>query len=104
MPQAVALLATSIKSSAMQYNALVLPHLDNYCSVVWQECTKGLTMKLERVQNYGIRVILYFHSHPEQSGQLRKRLIMKWMSIEKRKMARAVLVRRCVLKKASIKG
>ena len=55
-------------------------------------------MKLERVLNYGIRVI-YFHSHSEHSGQLRKRL--KWMSIEKRReMARAVLVQRCVMKKA----
>ena len=65
LSQAVALLATSVKSSAMQYNALVLPHLDN-CSVVWQECTKELRMKLERVQNYGIRVI-YFHSHPKHT-------------------------------------
>ena len=35
------------------YNALVLPHLD-YCSVVWQESTKDLRMKVERVQNYGM--------------------------------------------------
>ena len=39
------------------YNALVLPHLD-YCSVVWQECIKDLRMKIERVQNYGMRIIL----------------------------------------------
>ena len=36
------------------YNALVLPHSD-YCSVVWQECTKDLRMKIERVQNYGMK-------------------------------------------------
>ena len=39
------------------YNAMVLPHLD-YCSVMWQECTKEVGMKLERVQNYGMRIIL----------------------------------------------
>ena len=45
------------------YNALVLPHLD-YCSVrsllssLARECTKDLRMKLERVQNYGMCIIL----------------------------------------------
>ena len=34
------------------YNALVLPHLD-YCAVV-----KDLRMKIERVQNYGMCIIL----------------------------------------------
>ena len=38
-------------------NALVLPHLD-YCSVVWQERTKELQQKAERVQNYGMCLIL----------------------------------------------
>ena len=38
------------------YNALVLPHLD-YCCVVWQECGKVLQQKLERIQNYGMRLI-----------------------------------------------
>jgi len=31
------------------YNAMVLPHLD-YCSVLWQECTKDLRKQLERVR------------------------------------------------------
>ena len=39
------------------YNTLVLPHMD-YCSVVWQECSRELRQKLERVQNYGMRLIL----------------------------------------------
>ena len=39
------------------YNAMVLPHLD-YCSVVWQECTMELRKKVERIQNYGMRLIL----------------------------------------------
>ena len=39
------------------YNAIILPHLD-YCSVVWYECAVSLRMKVERVQNYGMRLIL----------------------------------------------
>ena len=39
------------------YYALVLPYLD-YCCVLWQECGKELQQKLERVQNYGMRLIL----------------------------------------------
>ena len=43
-------LPSGIKKKA--YNALVLPHLD-YCAVV-----KDLRMKIERVHNYGMRIIL----------------------------------------------
>ena len=50
-------------------NALVLPHLD-YCSVVWQECTKDLKMKIERVQNYGMHIIL---SQPPRTPSKRSR-------------------------------
>ena len=39
------------------YNALVLPHLD-YCSVVYHSCNISNSNKLERVQNYAMRVIL----------------------------------------------
>ena len=45
------------------YNAMVLPHLE-YCSVVWQECAVELRSMLERVQNYGMRLIL---SNPPDS-------------------------------------
>ena len=48
-------LPVSIKKKL--YNALVLPHLD-YCCVLWQECKVELQQKLERVQNYGTRLIL----------------------------------------------
>ena len=64
-------LPTSIKTKL--YKALVLPHLD-YCSVVWQECTKDLQRKkVERIQNYGMRLIL---SKPPRtpSEELRLRL------------------------------
>ena len=49
------------------YNA---PYLD-YCSVVWQECSQCLRQKLERVQNYGMRIIL---SENPYSDDLRKEL------------------------------
>ena len=29
------------------YNALVLPHMD-YCSVIWQKCSRELRQKLEK--------------------------------------------------------
>ena len=41
----------------MLYNALVLPHLD-YCSTVYNSCSISLSDKLERVQNYAMRIIL----------------------------------------------
>ncbi len=39
------------------YLSFVLPNLE-YCSVVWDRCGAALTCKLERVQNYALRVIL----------------------------------------------
>ena len=39
------------------YTALVLPRLDYY-NVVWQECAKSLQLKVEQIQNYGMRLVL----------------------------------------------
>ena len=39
------------------YNALVLPHLD-YCCVLWQECRTQLQQRVERIQNYAMRLNL----------------------------------------------
>ena len=75
------------------YNALVLPYL-NYCSVVWQECSQCLRQKLERVQNYGMRIIL---SRPPRtpSGDLCEEL--NWTTLEaRRNMNRLCLVYKCV--------
>ena len=75
------------------YNALVLPHLD-YCSVVWQECSEGLRQKLERVQNYGMRLIL---SKPPRTPSAGLREELQWLSLEKRReVSRLALVHRCV--------
>ena len=51
-------------------------------SVVWQECTKDLRMKIERVQNYGMRIIL---SQPPRTPSKRLRDKLKWMTLEKRR-------------------
>ena len=76
------------------YNATVLPHLD-YCSVVWQECTQDMRKRLERVQNYGMRIIL---SQPPRTPSKGLRQNMNWMTLEKRReMSRLTLVQRCVL-------
>ena len=48
------------------YNALVLPHME-FCSVVWQECSREVRQKLERVQNYGMhRCVGVLHGQLEQ--------------------------------------
>ena len=47
----------TLKTRMVLYNAVVLPHLE-YCSVVWANCTKKLQTRLERLQNYGMRVIV----------------------------------------------
>ena len=83
------------------YNALVLPHMD-YCSVVWQKCSRELRRKLERVQNYGIRLIL---SQPPRTHSEEMRQRLNWLTLEKRRvMARLCMMHRCVLKEYSMKS
>ena len=75
------------------YNALVLPHLD-YCSVVWQECTKELQQKEERIQNYGMQFIL---SNPPRTDSSGLRETLKWTSLTERgRLLKMALVHRCV--------
>ena len=57
------------------YNALVLPHLD-YCCVVWQECGKVLQQKVERIQNYAMRLIC---SKPPRTSSQDLRKSMNWI-------------------------
>ena len=40
------------------YNSLVQPHFD-YCNVVWGNCSKNLSSKLQRLQNRAARVITF---------------------------------------------
>ena len=93
------LLPSTIKKEL--YNALVLPHMD-YCSVVWQECSRELREKLERVQNYDVRLIL---SKPPWTHSEEMRQKLNWMTLERRRvMARLCMMHRCVLKEDSIES
>ena len=75
------------------YNALVLPHLD-YCSVVWQECTNELQQKEERIQNYGMHLIL---SKPPRTASSGLRETLKCTPLTERgRLLRMALVHRCV--------
>lgn len=75
------------------YNALVLPHLD-YCCVVWQECGKLLQHKIERIQNYAMRLIC---SKPPRTSSDDLRKSMNWISLtERREYFRLVHIQRCV--------
>jgi hypothetical protein len=40
------------------FNSLVQPHFD-YCSVVWGNCSKTLSTKLQKLQNRAARIITY---------------------------------------------
>ena len=63
------------------YNALVLPHLD-YCCVVWQECGKVLQQKLERIQNYGMRLVC---AKPPRTLSEDFRKGLRWTSLVERR-------------------
>ena len=79
------------------YNALVLPHLE-YCSVVWQECSVELRARLERVQNYGMRLIL---SKPLRTASDEMRSSIGWKTLQTRRDQRRLMyVHRCVNKQA----
>ena len=75
------------------YNALVLPHLD-YCGVVWQECTKSLQLKVEQIQNHGMRFIL---SNPYRTPSEEMQKSLKFTTLFVRcKRFRLAMVHRCL--------
>ena len=39
------------------YNSLIQPHFD-YCNAVWGNCNKGLSEKLQRLQNWAARILM----------------------------------------------
>ena len=84
---------STLKTRMVLYNAVVLPHLD-YCSVVWANCTKKLQMRLERLQYYGMRVILQV---PARTPSSISRAELKWVTLEERRaLQRLRAVHRCV--------
>ena len=81
------------KTKKQIYSGLVQPHLD-YCSVVWQECSRELRRSLERVQNYGMRLIL---SKPPRTPSEQLREELGWKTLEERRSrSRLYLVHKCV--------
>ena len=74
------------------YNAVVLPHLD-YCSTVWQECSKKLQTKIQRLQNYGAGLLL---NEPPRSYSSILRKTLGWLTLsERRKFKRLIVMQNC---------
>ncbi len=69
------------RTRIMLYNSLVLPHLD-YCSCVWNSCGATLQTKLERIQNYAMRLVTSAQPRTP-SAQLRAEL--SWMTLQDRR-------------------
>ena len=51
------LLITPFNVLVKAYNSLIQPHFD-YCNVVWGNCNKGLSEKLQRLQNRAARILM----------------------------------------------
>ena len=62
--------------------------------VVWANCTKKLQMRLERLKNYGMRVILQV---PARTPSSISRAKLRWVTLEQcRALQRLRAVHRCV--------
>ncbi len=76
------------------FNSLVCPHLD-YCSVVWHSCNSTISKRIERIQNYGMRVIL---GKPPRTSSSPLRDQLGWSTLqERRQRFMLTLVHRCLL-------
>ena len=75
------------------YTSMVLPHLD-YCSVVWNDCNAGLCNRVERVQNYAMRIIL---GKPPLTNSESLRTTLGWSTLKtRRRNAMLAQVQRCI--------
>jgi hypothetical protein len=50
--------------------------------MIWMECTKELQARIERIQNYGMQLIL---SQPSQTPSTELRSILVWMPLSERR-------------------
>ena len=64
------------------YNALIQPHFD-YCCEVWDELGKGLSERLQKLQNRAARLIMNFKNEHGQS--VLARTALGWTSLEERR-------------------
>ena len=79
------------------YQAFILPHLD-YFSVVWNGCGATLSKRVERIQNYALRVIL--RKPPLTSSEL-LRQTLEWTTLKiRRHNAMVCQVDRCCIRQA----
>ena len=75
------------------YQTFVLPLLD-YCSVVWNSCGAVLSKRIERVQNYALRMIL---QKPPLTSSESLRQTLGWSTLElRRQSALLCQVHRCL--------
>ena len=75
------------------YNSLVQPHFD-YCSVVWGNCSKNLSSKLQKLQNHVARV-LTFSNHDCSTSELFENL--KWSKLVHQRVVSKVIMMRSVV-------
>ena len=79
------------------YQSFVLPHL-NYCSIVWNSCGTTMSDRVERVQNYALRIIL---RKPPRTSSEALRQTLCWTTLKRRRHNATVCqVHRCVNKQA----
>ena len=82
-----------VNSRKLLYQSFILSQLD-YCSVVYDCCSKTLSDKVERIQNYAMRIIL--SKPPRTSSEpLRKQLGLTTLKI-RRQNATLLQVHRCL--------
>lgn len=84
-----------VHSRKLLYQSLVVSQLD-YCSVLYNACSKTLSDQIERIQNYAMRIIL--KKPPRTSSEpLRQELGLTSLKI-RRQNATLLLVQRCLHK------
>ena len=69
------------------YNAYILPHF-TYADIVWNTCTASESARLERLQNYAVRIILQRHWEASATC-IRKE--MGWHTLASRRMLSEVV-------------
>ena len=61
----------SLETLHVIYQALIQPHFD-YCNVVWGNCWKILSNKLQKLQNRVMRVLTFFNFDADANSLLEK--------------------------------
>ena len=86
-----------MKQQRVLYNSLVAPHF-SYADVVWNNCGKANTNKLQQAQNFAAKSMLGMRKYDSSSLALKKLELLPLA--EKRKISIAVHVKKSLLAKA----